>query len=851
MSEAISILDEVRRGGYDFCFVATYNAYLPFYEEVVLPRLASAGCRANVLMMDARQCAAALSEESTRPRRAGAAYTLMPVRAGGAFHPKVILLVGRRKGLLFVGSHNMTISGLSLNRELTNRFEFADDKDRDEVGAIKASWEFLRAWAAEQPTELQETFNSAERSIRWLREGNAEEGEPQIYGSLSEGASLWETVRTRVPPNVRRVTVVAPYFDHELAFLRKLNDELTPKEFVVGVDAATAEINSDARTIMPEARFVDASCLREGSSFLHAKALLFETANEELLITGSANASSPAWLAEASERNAEIVVLRFGSRRRSLAAELGLKELHSRPRLTEEEWGNIIRPKRKATTPASVHHVPLVAVETADGFKIDTRPLKSTLLPQVILLNDKGERIGDYEAVDDGTHLLNVAVTDAETRRQASVLSLQVSGGKRLLASVHHTFSVPTSAQTERQKQLDNAFHSLSGDAPLFDEMFRLIDRVVFDETEDTAPAPGGARKQKKAAQQEPSEEQTVFASSLRDARTARLRERFASTGDLGLLLDALNRRLGVGLEAEVTANTGVARSEEEGIGSDDEELASVSVSFGDADEAETALACQRKTARMMRRMTAQLERAAALKDAAFVTIAQLAAVLGVLLLLRELGLKRARSLKGETYIPYKDERKFFLDGTRLLYAQRSAVMEQALSAYGPDEMRAEVGTAVGLLFWMAYDIGIDLRYEFEQEDRKEREAEVREMARLLAMAPQFCDGDFNERKARDAVMRFGTYDEEQGATAQWYEEHSEWMKTFAELHREPQKFNTVRRMPNAGDLSYLTRAESHKPFVVLDSDGASVKVVDLDKESEKKNYSSYGIGYIAIVDIE
>lgn len=850
MSEAISILDEVRRGGYDFCFVATYNAYLPFYEEVVLPRLAAAGCHANVLMMDARECASALSEESTRPRRAGAAYTLMPVRAGGAFHPKVILLVGRRKGLLFVGSHNLTLSGLSLNRELTNRFEFADDKDRGEVGAIKASWEFLRAWAAGQPAELQETFNSTERSIRWLREGSAEEDEPQIYGALSEGASLWELVRTRVPPNVRRVTVVAPYFDRELAFLRKLNDELTPEEFVVGVDAATAEINSDARAIMPEARFVDASCLREGRGFLHAKALLFETANEELLITGSANASSPAWLAEASERNAEIVVLRFGSRRRSLAAELGLKELRTRTRLTEEQWDNI-RPKRKATTPASVHHVPLVAVETADGFKIDTRTLKSRLLPQVILLNDKDERIGDYEAVDDGTHLLNVAVADAGMRRQASVLSLQVSGGKRLLAFVHHTFSVPTSAQTERQKQLDIAFQSLSGDAPLFDEMFRLIDRVVFDETEDKAPTPGGSKKQKKAAQEEPTAEQTVFASSLRDARTVRLRERFASTGDLGLLLDALNRRLGVGLEAEVTANAGIARSEEESVGSDDEELASVSVSFGDADEAETARACQRKTARMMRRMTAQLERAAALKDAAFVTVAQLAAVLGVLLLLRELGLKKARSLKGETYVQYKDERKFFLDVTRLLYAQRSAVMEHARSAYHPDEMPAEVGTAVGLLFWMAYDIDIDLRYEFEQEDRKERETEVREMARLLALAPQFCDGDFNERKGREAVMRFGPYDEKQGTTAEWLEAHLEWMKTFAELHREPQEFNTVRRMPNAGDLSYPTRAKSHKPFVVLDSDGSSVKVVDLDRESEEKNYGSYGIDYIAIVDVD
>ena len=850
MSEAISILDEVRHGGYDFCFVATYNAYLPFYEEVVLPRLNAAGCRANVLMIDARQCATALSEESTRPRRAGAAYTLMPVRAGGAFHPKVILLVGRRKGLLFVGSHNLTLSGLSLNRELTNRFEFADEKDSGEVGAIKTSWEFLRAWAAEQPAELREVFNSAEKSVRWLREGDAKEGEPQIYGSLPDGISLWEMVRARVLPNVRRVTVVAPYFDRELAFLRRLNDELTPKEFVVGIDTATVEINRDARTVMPEARFVDASCLHKGRGFLHAKALLFETVDEELLLTGSANASSPAWLAAASERNAEIVALQAGSRRRSLAAELGLKELHTRPRLTEEEWGNI-RPKRKATTLASVHHVPLVAVETADGFKIDTRPLKNNLLPQVILLNDKGERIGDSEAVNDGPHLLNVVVADVRIRRQASVLSLQVSGGKKLLASVHHTFSVPISAQTERQKQLQNAFDSLSGDAPLFDEMFRLIDRVVFDETEDKGPAPGGSKKHKNGAQEEPFTEQTSFAASLRDARAARLRARFASAGDLGLLLDVLNRRLGVGLEAEVTANAGIARSEEENIGSDDDELASVSVSFGNADEVETARACQRKTSRMMRRMTAQLERAAVLKDAAFITVAQLAAVLGVLLLLRELECRKARSLKGETYVLHKNERKFFLDVTRLLYAQRSAVMEHARSAYAPDEMPAEVGTTVGLLFWMAYDIGIDLRYEFEQEDRKERETEVREMARLLAMAPQFCDDDFNERKARDAVMRFGAYDEEQSATVQWYGEHSEWMKTFAKLHREPRKFNTVRRMPNAGDLSYLTRAENHRPFVVLDSDGASVKVVDLDKEGEEKNYGSYGIDYIAIVDVD
>ncbi len=40
----LSILDELRRigSGYEFSFAATYNAYLPFYEEVVLRRLIGA-----------------------------------------------------------------------------------------------------------------------------------------------------------------------------------------------------------------------------------------------------------------------------------------------------------------------------------------------------------------------------------------------------------------------------------------------------------------------------------------------------------------------------------------------------------------------------------------------------------------------------------------------------------------------------------------------------------------------------------------------------------------------------------------------------------------------------------------
>ena len=94
MPDPVSILDVIKRGGYEASLITTFNATLPFYEEVLLRKLVWAGCRHNVVLMDRSQCAVSWSSEATRPRLAGHAYTLLPIGAPGAFHPKLCLLVG-------------------------------------------------------------------------------------------------------------------------------------------------------------------------------------------------------------------------------------------------------------------------------------------------------------------------------------------------------------------------------------------------------------------------------------------------------------------------------------------------------------------------------------------------------------------------------------------------------------------------------------------------------------------------------------------------------------------------------------------------------------------------------------
>ena len=83
----ISLHEVLKEGGFEASLITTFNAYLPFYEEIVLSRLRAAGSRHNVVLMDAAQCHAAYANDETRPRYAGREYTLVPMRSRGAFHP--------------------------------------------------------------------------------------------------------------------------------------------------------------------------------------------------------------------------------------------------------------------------------------------------------------------------------------------------------------------------------------------------------------------------------------------------------------------------------------------------------------------------------------------------------------------------------------------------------------------------------------------------------------------------------------------------------------------------------------------------------------------------------------------
>lgn len=846
--EGIPILDEVRRGGYEFSFIATYNAYLPFYEDVVLRRLVNAGCRGNVLMMDAAQCANALAAESTRPRYAGRTYTLVPVKAGGAFHPKIIFMIGRDRGVLFVGSHNLTLSGLSHNRELTSRFEFMSDADEEDAAEMRVAWNFLRAWARTQPRELQATFGDAERFAKWLHHDpptDADQAaESRFVSTMPEGLSLWEAVHSHLPKDIRRITVVAPFFDTKTDFLRRIIEELSPEQLIVGVEPSAVEIGTHEARLLPNTKFVDVECLREGKGYLHAKALLFEAANgEELLIMGSANASGTAWLATPARRNVEAVVLLRNTKRRSVAKELGLKSLAKQPALDEQAW-SLIRSRKPcvSATPSAPQRAPLIAVETEDGFEIGSNDLDFERLPDVVFLGENSTVLQPQFVVNVEEHALKIEVPDAAARELVLLIKLMFSDGEERVAIVHHTFSLAMSAQTKRQKELRYALDNLDAEAPMLEGLLKIVERVIFDDpytpARDAAPRSAAHAEVRTDSEDAP---QTSFVASLADSLTARRRAQMISSGDLGLLLDALNRRLSENLEAQVTTTASYARSEESLIGTDDEEREEI-------DGVALAHSCRRKVGTLMRRMTRQLERAASAGDAGFEVVAQSAAVLGILHRLRELERQVTWLPRGETLIPLDVEWRFFLDAVRLLFSETSVVMTNALSSSQTRGTPTEVSVLVGLLLWLAWDCELDVRYSALTTDREEREQNLRGVSRLIALSSHLSGDAAAQQKASDAIKRVGQYREPDDRVTAWYDTHLGWMRgiTAARIDSQPTG-GEPRRTVAPGTIVSTFRAKVPRLFVAVESTGTSVRVIDFDKEKERVLYDNR---YIATVTI-
>ncbi|MGH9767536.1 MAG: hypothetical protein ACREAB_08905, partial [Blastocatellia bacterium] len=700
----------------------------------------------------------------------------------------------------------------------------------------QSAFRFLKDWAGSQPEEMQEMLEKFEQLAPWLRDLLPADAESYFIGSRRNGPPLLDLVRAKLPDRAQRITVVGPFFDPDLEFLRKLEKEYAPKNMVIGIDPSRTRITHRARRLLPRAKFVNVNRLDLGNKYVHAKAILFESSGgEEILVTGSANPSKAAWLAP-DKRNAEAVVIQSGRRGRSPASALGLTNLAAESELSAKDWKKISETLPDDDSGDADRRLPLIAFTTDGGFEIAGVSAGKESVGEIRVLTGAGESLGICTNLEFDGDRIRAEIGDKEKKANAAILELCSGPAVISYAIVHHLEVLQNNGGTDAQRAFQRSLASLNTDSPMLEEVIRIVNKVIFEDFDESAVKSLKGKSEQRGKPAGDSDDISEFEVSITETKRAKKRKRFYAGGDLGLIINALIYNLGAGLRAGVESSDLISRSEEELINSEDEEL----VRKRDDDGRAMAELCRRKVKTLLGRMVRQFEMAFE-EGANFLRpILQLAAVLGVINCLRNRAETAAWVLRREGLLPIEALQNLFNECCWYLYSRQSGFLEEAIVKLGGADCR-EISVVRGLLMWLAWESGLDVETVSNGDDDDDDEIYSRLLGleQLLHLAPDVLGDNEAAEIARQAITRPDLLDKYKG----WLARHQIWAEKIVELNWNPEKIVVLRREPERGDVVRRTLGTDCPLTVVLDRTGDKVNL------GEKLD-TLYKIDHVDVIDI-
>lgn len=329
--------------GYHSAFLTTFSFTAQAFEDIPFSKLRAAGCR-NVCVLADQSMLNLSVEEFGTPRFAGSLYHLAKVDVPGAFHPKITLLLGEKKGRLLVGSANLTALGIAGNKELVADLRFTPEEPSF-APLFRQAFEYIESYAPRGDPWFPIARERALERTPWLvgevntNDTAALDGLALVLDAPTEPV-LDQVTAAIGDDEIKRLVVLSPYWDRELEGLRRLREALgTPTTHVL-LEKGRAEFPT--RVFQPGAGIELFDIEENGRSrFNHAKLIVAHGKAWDHVFSGSVNCTVPALLGRfASRGNAEAAIYKRVAAGSALA-RLGLESYLQAPievsSLTEPE----------------------------------------------------------------------------------------------------------------------------------------------------------------------------------------------------------------------------------------------------------------------------------------------------------------------------------------------------------------------------------------------------------------------------------------------------------------------------------------------------------------------------------
>jgi len=757
--DQVSILDVIKRGGYEASLITTFNATMPFYEEVLLRKLVGAGCRHNVVLMDRSQCAVSWSSEATRPRLAGHAYTLLPIGAPGAFHPKLCILVGPKKASILIGSHNLTLSGFGFNREVTNWIEVSGPKDSEGAALLGDSWRMARQWIEMERGKAADSLLEAALAVATFVNPLVANAEPSSRAvALTHaplGVPLIDQISERISPDVSRIGIVGAFFDKEHAFIDELAKRWPKALLVVGVDPESVQMLAVPPT--GRARYVDIRKLwPERQGYLHAKMIWFDSGSDgSAFVSGSSNPSRPAWMGPSDSSNVEAVLLRLGHDAHDAVESIGLLGIFDLVALDPELFKGIAERSAEEVATSESAPVPLwsgISSAESGEIRIGTRGSKAAI-DRAVLFNADMKTLGEIPSPQVIEDELVVVFTDGIANVRSCLLYSQGALVARVM--IHHPDVVSASSQSSRQNQIRNALSGLGSSEGDISKVIASVERVIFsDETHREMESVLRGHKETRSSKGQVAGPESL-AVSVADLPKERKKLRLLKSGDLAYLLDVLLRRLSEGLESSPPGIDSAGLTEEERVGTEGGEEPrppeSVLPPTGLSD-LDVARAVSRRARALTKRMVDQLRLASADHTRRAAAVLQLFAVIALVRELRHLDKTSRWKATGQLLVEDRDRRYLLDECLKHLLGSSSRMLEEI----DIGDADTEEGTQLRvLLLWLAWDLGEELTDQLGRIwDAGELQAKLRANAMFLKLIPPIAQDAAARSELEQSISR-------------------------------------------------------------------------------------------------
>lgn len=322
---------------YHSCIITCFSFDFIFFEQRVLPKLRQAGITNINIYVDTYQFEKQINNfvgNELLDTKAG--YSITPVRMIGAFHPKVLMAVGKTKGFLAIGSGNLTSSGLSSNEEIWGSFHITET-DKSTESFFKQTAEYLK--------KLEEfVYGTNLLKLNWIRENsnwyhnlledtnstktvvNKDQTFEMLYTYQEE--NIYKSLIERLPKNPKSIKILSPYYNTSGSFLETISEDFKPDNIHCIVDPLYGSVpyKLDNKINIEFSDWNELNRIeRYSKNRLHAKAMQFEYDNETYFVFGSANATNEAFGVNTnSSVNAEISIVSHSNKPKDYFKELGV-----------------------------------------------------------------------------------------------------------------------------------------------------------------------------------------------------------------------------------------------------------------------------------------------------------------------------------------------------------------------------------------------------------------------------------------------------------------------------------------------------------------------------------------------